>query len=362
MPRRPLFALAFVGLAACGDQMPTDLLSTAADLPRWEQTWVVPGDTIALSAADLMPTSVGLNADSTAFVATTASTALVLSLAEMCESCATADGTTVPKPEFQDTVQMTVSLPGNLVSASVTGGSLNAALAHNLSFDPLRPNTDPSSPRGYLVIRVTSDGTLMAFDSISGQDEAFPAGTTLVPDLPVQPAQVAGGMTVEIVVYSPQGDPVSIDASDTVGISLPPSTLEVSEATINASSVTIQPVTAATLDVSGVDSAMVERIRSGAFRLDVSNPLDVAGTLDMELLGTTLTVQKSLTVTQGAYQDRVDFTGEELRAILGGDAVDVVASGTVSAPGGTLTVTPSQRLVMDSDFELVILIGPTEEM
>ena len=347
---RTVTLLALAGLAAC--DVPTQL-------PQWEQAWLVPGPEIAVSAADFMPASVGLNADSTLFLATTPVTAVSYTLAELCSACADVDGTLAAKPEFQDTQTVATPLPAGLVSATLSGGSLQAALAHDLSFDPLRPSTDPSSPRGYLVIRVRSGGSLVAYDSIDGADEAFPAGTTLTPSLPVQPVQVADGFGVEIIVYSPQGDPVVIDASDTVGVTIGPSTLEVSQATVDATAITIAPATT-TLDL-GVDSTTAARVRGGALRLAVSNPLDVTGTLDLAFLVSPV-VRKSMAVVPGDSQERVEFTGEELGSILAGPGVPVETSGSVSATAGTITVTPTQRLTLTSELELVVLIGPTEEM
>ncbi|MDX1675780.1 MAG: hypothetical protein R3314_13385, partial [Longimicrobiales bacterium] len=291
-----------------------------------------------MSAADFMPADVGLNADSTAFLANTAAITVSSSLAELCSACALSDGTVAAKPEFQDTVTIATPLPAGLVAATLSGGSLLAALAHDLSFDPLRPSTDPSSPRGYLVIRVSSSGNLVAYDSIDGADEAFPAGTTLTSRLPVQPVEVVDSFGVEIVVYSPQGDPVAIDASDTVGITVGRSTLAVSQATIDAAAISIDPATTP-MDL-GVDSVVAERVQRGALRLDISNPFDVTGTLDLSFLGVAPVVRKSLSIVRGVYQERVEFTGDELGSILAAPDVQVQTSGSASG-GGTFTVTPT---------------------
>lgn len=352
MIRRSILALALVGLAAC--EFPTEP-------PRWDQTWVVPGDSITVSVAELLPTSVGLSDDSTAFEAVTPATSGVFSLSQMCPECSAFNGTTVAKPEFDVTLNTAGSLPADLVAATLAGGSLSATLEHNLSFDPLRPSTDPDSPRGHMVIRVTSAGNTVAYDSISGYDRAFPAGTPITPTLAIQPVVVTDSLGIAISLYSPAGDPTEIDTSDTLGITVAESTVRISEATINVSDVTIDPVTTP-MDFAGVDSTLVERIQSGALLLDVTNPFSINGTLDVAFQDDFPSIQRSLTVVQGSYPDSLTFSGPELQAILGSDAVDVVASGTVTAPDGTVTVTPTQRLVLDTGFRLVVLIGPTEEL
>lgn len=352
MLRRSLLALALVALAAC--EFPTEP-------PKWDQTWVVPAESISVSVAELLPDGVGLNADSTAFEADVPGTSISFSLADVCSSCAVLNGLPAPKPEFSDTIETSTSLPADLVSATLAGGSLDATLGHNLSFDPLRPSSDTTAPRGYIVIRVTSNGNLVAYDSIDGADTAFPGGTTLTPTLAVQPVQVSNALTVAISVYSPEGDEVIIDTSDTAGVSLPSSAVEVSEATVSASSISIDPVTT-TMDFSDLDSTAVERVQSGSILLDIANPFDVSGTLDVTFEGGIAPIQRALDVTQGTYSDSLAFTGSELRSMLGANPLDVVATGTVSAPGGTITVTPTQQLMIRSDFKLVVLIGPTEDL
>lgn len=350
---RRLAILAFVGLAAC--EFPTEP-------PKWDQTWQVPGETVTVSVADLLPAGIDLTPDSSAFETDAPGTTIVLSLSEMCGgACDAANGFSVPKPEFTDTITTSSALPSDLVSAQLSGGSIDATLGHNLSFDPLRPSTDPSNT-GYLTVRVTSNGNLVAFDSIDGADTPFDSLTTLTPNLQIQPVQVTNNLDIQIVIYSPQGDITPIDTSDTLGVSVATSTIQISEATVNASSITIDP-NSTSMDFGGVDSTLVDQIQSGALLFDISNPFTVTGTLDVSFQGSGfLPIQRSLTISQGTYADSLAFTGDELRSILGSDAVDLVASGSVSASGGTVTVTPAQELVLDNQFRLVLLIGSTEDM
>lgn len=332
------------------------------ELPRWDQTWVVPAERITLNAAEFLPTDIDVNADTTAFVTETPEASILLDLGELCgTACLLLDGFEAEKPAFRDTLSTTAELPGDLVSATLAGGSLSAMVAHSFNFDLLRPSSDPADPRGFVVVRATSNGNVVAHDSISGDDRAFPGGTFIIPDLPIQPVDITDTLTFEIIVYSPAGDTTTIETSDTLGVTVAPSTVEIAEVTVNADAVTIDPVTT-TMDFGGVDSTVVDHVESGSLLLDGMNPFTVTGTLDMSFQGITPMIQRSLTVPQGAFGEELTFTGEELRRILGADEVNVVSTGTVSAEGGTVTVTPSQELTLDADFELVVLIGPTEEL
>ncbi len=211
-----------------------------------------------------------------------------------------------------------------------------------------------------MLVRVMSSGNLVAYDSISGDDQAFPAGTPITTQLEILPVDIADSLGIEVAIYSPAGDPTEIDTSDTLGITVPPATVQFSEATVTVGDVTIEPVTA-TLDFGGVDTTLVERIQSGALLVDVANPFSVAGALDVRLDGGFPAIQRSIAIREGTYADSVTLTGAELQSILGSESTDVVASGTLAATAGTVTVTPTQRAVLDTRLRMVVLIGPTED-
>jgi hypothetical protein len=355
MVRRTVVTLAAVGLAAC--EFPTEM-------PRWEQTWEVPGERITVSVAELLPAGVTISDDGASFVTDAPGTSLQLTLSEMCPTaCAPFDGMVAPKPAFGDTITTSTALPADLVSATLSGGSFSATMAHNFNFDPLRPSVDPDNPRGFIVVRITSNGNVVAEDSIDGADRAFPEGTSLTPSLLVQPVTVTDTLDIEIRIFSPAGDNTTIELSDTLGITVDPSTLEIAQATVNAASLTIDGEES-TMDFGGVDDALVERVQSGVLVVDVSNPFTVTGSLDMTFTLPFRTIQRSLAIAEGSYQERLEFSGDELRDLLGSETVGVTTSGTIAASGagGTVTIDPTQVLTLDNDFELVVLIGPTEDL
>lgn len=324
----------------------------------WEQTWVVPGETIVVGVASLLPAGVTLSADSTAFVATVPGFDIDMSLGEMCPDCGPLHGTTADKPAFSHTVTTTAALPEALISAALTGDRLDVRLAHDLSFDPLRPSSDAAAERGHIVIEVASGGNVVARDSLSGDDVAFTAAAPLEPTLSVNAVEVSNVLDVSMMIYSPAGDPVEIDTSDTLGLSLLPATVTLAEATLEATGIAVD-APAATLELD-VDSALVSRVQRGALQLEVENPFSVEGTLDLEFDLGTATMQRSVALVAGESSVSVEFTGAELRDLLGAGSVSVTAQGTLAAPDGTLTVSPGQELVIASLFEIVVLVGGSE--
>lgn len=346
--RRLLWIPLLLGPAAC--EFPTES-------PLWDQTWVVPVESIVVGATDLLPDDVDVNADTTAFTAETPEATIRVTLADVCTSCLILNGLRTRKPEFGDTVTTETTLPSELVSATLAGGAFDVVVGHNLNFDPLRPSADPGAPRGYMVFRFSSNGTVVAYDSISGDDAAFPGGSTLTPDLPIRPVEVSSSIVLDVYIYSPEGDSVTVEAFDTAGLTLHPSVVEISQVTLEASSITIEPVRS-TMDFSGVDSTAIEHVQSGALLVDVANPWNVAGTLDVTLEPPDPAIQRSLALRPGTYQDRIEFTASEQRALLDAGVVGVEATGSFASTG-SVVVTPAQQLVVNGNLELVVLIGDT---
>ena len=350
MFRRWILVLAALAVAAC--DVPTQP-------PAWEQTWMVPGEEMTVGVSEVLPAGVSVSADGSAFQASVPGAGVVVRLGDACPDCSAFDGLTVAKPAFSHTVTMATSLPAAVVAASLTGDRFALDLEHDLSFDPLRPGSGTGAERGYVVIEVTSQGAIVARDSISGNDQAFPAGVSLGPVLPIRQVDVAGSMDISMTVYSPAGDPVEIDTSDTLGIRLRPAVVSMSRATIAADDIGVTAVETE-LDLTGVDPELVSRVQSGALRLDISNPFEVEGTLSFELAGGSSTFRRDLALVPGASSVSIEFTGDEVRDLLDAGAVTLNAAGTLSAPGGTLTVAPGDTLLMDSFLELVLLVGGSE--
>lgn len=349
MVRRGMLGIPLIVLAAC---------DVPSGVPGWEQTWVVPGDSIALGVAELLPSGLALTEDSSAFLVDIGGTAVSLSLGELCGApCQAADGAVVPKPPFTETLTTAAPLPEGVVAASLTGGAFDLTLSHDLGFDPLRPSTDPAADRGYLVVRIEGDGEVVAFDSIDGADRAFPAGTSLTPSLPVRPVEVGGQLTFGITLHSPAGDPVLIDTSDTIGVALAPSTLEVSRITIQAPAIVL-PGFQSSLDLGRLEEqAVLDAVDRGALLVRIHNPFEVTGALELTVELDGRTIQRTLPVQPGDAGERLELSGSELRDLVTSDRVDLSVGGTLSPTEGTVTIAPTQVLVLAADLELVVHIG-----
>lgn len=350
--RRGIVLLAALVVAGC--DIPTEA-------PRWEQEWQVPVpvDSLQVSVAELLPPTVTVSEDGSAFLATVPGITARFALASMCGACAGVSGWAPVKPAFEDTLTTTSPLPADLVAASLTGGDVTLRVSHGFDFDPLRPASDPAAERGFMVVVVRSAGGVVARDSISGDDTAFPAGVTLTPTLAVAPIDVAGELAIEIRIHSPTGDGATLSATDELVVTLEPTTVSISEATVALADQAVGPEARA-VDLP-VDSALVERVRSGALLVAVENPFDVAGQLDLAFQLPGRAIRKSVPLEAGTYQERVGFTGQEIRDILGEEDVQVLVEGAVRSADGTVTVRPGQEMAFRLEFEVVILVGSAEE-
>jgi hypothetical protein len=65
-------------------------------------------------------------------------------------------------------------------------------------------------------------------------------------------------------------------------------------------------------------------------------------------------ITKSLALTTAAQQTpAISLTADELRSLLG-KSVTLNVSGTVSSPSGTVTLTPTQVLEVNSTFQITL--------
>lgn len=352
MMRRGIVLLAALVVAAC--DIPTEA-------PRWEQEWQVPVpvDSLQVSVAELLPPTVGVTEDGSAFTATIPGLTARFALSRMCEACAGYSGDVPVKPAFEDTMTTTSPLPTDVVAASLTGGQVTLRVSHSFDFDPLRPASDPAAERGFMVLTVSSAGVMVVRDSISGHDTAFPAGVTLASELAVAPVDVAGELAIEIRIYSPEGDGTTVSVRDELLVTLEPTTVAISEATVALADQAVGPE-ARTVDLP-VDSALVERVQSGALLVAVQNPFDVTGQLDLAFQLPGRAIRKSVALQAGTSEERVGFTGQELRDILGETDVQVLVEGAVQSADGTVTVRPGQQIAFGLEFEVIILVGSAEE-
>ncbi|MBI4408496.1 MAG: hypothetical protein HY561_02230 [Gemmatimonadetes bacterium] len=357
--RLGLLAAAALGLVAC--DIPTEL-------PKWNTTWVVEGESTSMAVSSLLPSSVRVATGGGAFELIVGGTSFSRTLGQLCGApCTAANGQTVPKPAFTGGFSSGISLPSDVVSATLAGGSISVQLTNGFGFDPIRPS---ASARGFVAVTVSTGGTTLAVDTIKGQTTSFPSNTTLNRTLDLNPANIAGPIQVDVTVSSPAGDPATINTSQSFGVVATPGTLSVSEARVAVASKTVT-VTNATLDLD-LDATVAEHVKEGAFLLEIDNPFDLTGSFQLTMTPPDHpAIAKSFTVGPGQDTVTITLTPDEMDALLcppgpgeecgGAREITLAAAGAVTGTGTppAVTVTPTQVLTIHSKIRFVI--GPKEE-
>jgi hypothetical protein len=346
-----------VGVSAC--EVPTKL-------PTWDQTWLIPGDSTRVAVSELLPKSGELTVSTSGgqpvfALSVAAPAAISRSLGQVCAACAAVNGTTVPKPAFTITDSTGVSLPTDLVAATVVNGGFTYTITNNFSFDPIRPNA-AGAPYGYFVIRVKNGNTLVALDSVDGAALGIGKnGATFQRSLPL--AVGAGSLAITsaspleiyVTLDSPQGDPTTINTNQSFSVAIQPAPIALSQAQVN---VTNQSINAAqtSVDLSSVsDQALINRVQGGAVHLVIASPFGVQGTLTATFSAPgAQPIVKTIPLTTAAQQSPdITLTAAELRSLLGQTA-SLSVSGSVSSPSGSVTLTPTQVLRVTSTFEIIL--------
>lgn len=338
-----------LALAAC--DVPTDL-------PRVETRWVVPAEETRFGVAELLPGDVTVSPDSSAFLVDFDPVNVSRTLADVCGvACTVADGLTVPKPPFIGSVESQVDLPAQVFAITVESGQVTLEVSNDFGFDPIRP---AAGVFGSVTLRVTddADGDVLSELVVSGADTSFASGTTMTRTLTVAPTTVNGSLLATVILDSPAGDPVTVDASAQLSVVATPTGIEVSSAAIDVSneSVALDPVD---LDVGGIDADLAKRVVEGSFVLDVTNPFGVAADFDLTISGPGVTpIMRSASITgAAAEQITLSFTGVELQSFLGKDNVVLDGGAVVDPAAGVVTVLPGQELVLAAKMDLTVEIG-----
>lgn len=322
--------------------------------PDWDLTMLVPGDSTSMTVAKLLPPQVALTSDKSAFLLSISPVNFRSSLGQMCSACGPLHGTVVAKPDFSFTITDQVKLPADVPSAAVSSGSVEIRLTNNLNFDPVRPSTTGS--RGAISTRLVHSGSTISADTVRGETTAFAPGSTLTRTLALRPTTITGPISVEILVSSPAGDPVQVDTTRSVDVRATPQNLRVSEArvTVASRSVDVEDVEIDLEDID--DEGVINRVVLGALIIDLTNPFAVSGNLSVRITPTGRSqITKSLSVASGTNTQRLQMSGQELRSMLSKKS-KFSAAGSLSASGGSVTVRPTQILVIKSKIELTVSI------
>jgi len=356
-----------------GVRMGAALLATlslgACDFPTappiFESRFIIPGESTTLSVNELLPSSITVSGN--AFRLTLGATSLPQrTLAELCGAlCAPIPpGTMVPKPAFTTTIPATIDVPADVVGATVTAATVTIALTQTFGFDPLQPSGRAVGDDGFIAVTVRNGARTLAVDTIRG---AFPSGAagTITRTLNLAPGEITGDLDVSLTLYSPAGGNAPqhwvayVPGAQLLG-TVTPEAVAISEARVTVQDRTVE-VEAVSLDLSDIDQEMADRVVSGAFIVDVNNPLGVVGTMTLTISGGSAgVITKQLPVASGQSTTRVAFTQSELQSLLGRD-LTLTVRGPVSAPTGTVTVTPGQQVTIATKLDLVFEVGGSED-
>jgi hypothetical protein len=372
--RRALL-LGFAGVAAC------DVAQVAMDptFPGIVQTWNFPASEMSIAVSELLPAGVDTNATKTAFLVNVPQVGFNRRLGGYCGVCQVLNGTTAPKPPFiisPDTGAGT-SLPANVQSAVVLGAKLTYNITNGLSFDPLRVNpSNLNNPQGFLVIVIRSGSFVLARDSVNGKTDTMPPGKTLTRVL--QPCAqvpagtpcfgsglVTGGITVDLLLNSPTGEPTLINSLGQLAASATLDSLEVAAVTIQIPNSSMDSP-ADTLP-SSLPSDMIDRLLESRLEMMVTNPFGVGGSVNVTFNvkpGVTISKTLSLPTSSEPELETISFTSSEIKQIIEGGGEDKPT--TFSISGGVssstpVTVTPRQVITISNRLVIKVRAGGKSE-
>jgi hypothetical protein len=153
-------------------------------------------------------------------------------------------------------------------------------------------------------------------------------------------------------VYSPAGDPVTMDASGAITISGSVGAVFLSQVLVDLANQSVSARPNA-IDLSGVDSAVVRRASGATLQMTMNNPFNVSGNLALTFTGQS-PISKSVAIANGMTTPSVTFTASEIQSLLGRN-VTIAVAGTVSGSG--VVIEPRQSLSVTSRLVLTLDVG-----
>jgi len=338
-----------------------------SEAPILQQTWVVPGDSVIVSVAQILPVNVGLNVGGTAFAVSIPSPSVFnATLGSLCGQPACQSGATVvaPVPAFTsgaNALTTTVAFPAGVTAATVTGGTLNLSISNNLGFDPLRP-PGVVSPVSSIAVTLTS-GTTTSTTTFTGATRDLPNAATSIFAVPLPLGAYSGSIAVAVRFTVPAGGNASLAASNSLSVSAAMSGLTVGQATVVVVNDVVNTSPSA-FDLEGADFA--DQVESGGLLVDITNPFTASAAMTVVISapaqggGPAVSISKPLVIPATPTSTAtITLSKVELQSLLGKSSVTLAVNGTASGTGAgnTVTVTPTQRMTLLTRVQLVINVG-----
>ena len=349
------FALFALGLLAACD------IPTGA--PNWETRWVVRAEDASIPVSSFLPgqvTEVGAE-----FEIAVSGGAISRSLGDLCSACAVFNGMVAPKPAFSTTLRSEVAFPVDLDSLTLTRGAIQVRVANHLGFDPIRPASAPGSARGQMTITLRNGEAILGTHIIDGATTPFAPGATLLETVTFAaaglPRTIGGTVGLEVTITSPAGDPVAINTAESISVEAAEASVGASAAMVRVQSRTVSadPVS---LDLSGLDAELTDRVQRGALLLDMDNPFSVTGTMTATLSALGVTLVRPLAIAPGVSHARLELSGAELRSLFGPAHITLTVTGPLSAsPAGLVSLQPGQKLLATGRLELFVSTTTPED-
>lgn len=352
----PLALLA--ALAAC------DLPSSA---PIFQQSWTVPGDSVTVPVTQILPAGVAFNGTATAFLVSVADPAdFSTTLGTLCgqPACQSGAAVSAPVPAFTSSgaaLSRTVAFPATVASGTVVSGSLSLAVQNTLGFDPLRPN-GATAPYGTLTVTITN-GASSTTTTFTGASQTMANNFTSFLSVPIPAGSYTGSFAVSASFDVPAGGTANLAAGNAISISPSVVDLTVSQVSVVVVNEAISTAPSA-YDLEDIDFA--DRVEGGSIILDVSNPFTATATLNVVLSAPAQAGQPLVSISKAIVipatptsTTTVTLSKAELQSLVGKTGVNMTVSGTANGTGAgnTATVTPTSRIVMRSNIQVVVNVG-----
>jgi hypothetical protein len=355
------FALAVAAIGAACD--------IPSEAPIFQQTWIVPADSVTVSATEIVPAGVTVTGGATPeFELSTPAINIASTLGAICgqPECQSPVTATVPTPAFTSPAGLltaSIAFPTGVTSATVIDGLVNVQVTNNLGFDPLRPNGQFTAPYGSLDITFTTGALTYTYTVTGSPTQGMPSGATTPLVFLLAAGTYTDGIDVEIAFDVPAGNAATINSANGLAIAASVQGLAVSQATV---AVVDEVVDSEPTEFDLEDIDFEDEVVSGALLLETVNPFTATATLTAVIEAPAqggegaVTINKAVNIpAQPTSTGTIPLSQAEIRSLLGKQGVTVRVSGQVdgTGPGNTITVTPTSEIIVRTQLQLILNIG-----
>lgn len=333
---------ALAGMAACvllaGCEIPTAL-------PIAVQWWQIPLEETTLGVDGLLPDGVVVKGSD--FEVSVDPVATSKTLGDLCGNvCDVVNNQVVMIPAFGGLLASSQSLPDDVVSATISGGSIEVEIANGFTFDPLLGG-------GTITVDLTNGvgGVSLGQITLDGTTDVMAPGSTVTRTLTLVSGTLDGQLATTTTVNIVGGQEALVQVSDALSVVARANAIRVSEVVVDVPSqaITFDPVD---IGVKDIDSDVTDKIGQGTITLKVNNPFAASFSGNV-VIGPT---SKPFVIAgSGPSTVQLAYSSDELRLFLGQPGITFSGSGT--ATGVAVTITPLQELTIEATLDVTIEIG-----